>query len=118
MKKIKHIIIMLLFPLFMRASEVNAYIYISTWGAETKPGGVPTDIRGAAMNLTNWILGFVTMLATLIVIYGGILYLTSMGNSDQVDKAKKTISSGIIGLVITGLAYAIVIVVTSVILQS
>jgi len=88
----------------------------SSWGANCAPGGVPTDIRQAIMNVTNWILGFVAIIATLIVIYGGVLYLTAAGNEEAVEKAKKTISYGIIGIVICGLAYAIVIVVSTVIL--
>lgn len=91
---------------------------IKTWGYTPAPGGVPTDIELAIMNLINYILGFVVIIATLVVIYGGILYLTSIGNDTQIDQAKKTIAAGIVGLVITGLAYAIVIVVSTVILQS
>ncbi len=89
----------------------------STWGANCAPMKVPTDIRQAIMNVTNWILGFVAIIATLIVIYGGVLYLTAAGNEEAVEKAKKTISYGIIGIVICGLAYAIVIVVSTVILS-
>jgi len=88
----------------------------SEWGAKCAPTNVPTDIRGAIMNVTNWILGFVSIIATLIVIYGGVLYLTAAGNEEAVEKAKKTISYGIIGIVICGLAYAIVIIVSTVIL--
>ncbi|MDF1498217.1 MAG: hypothetical protein P1P85_02590 [Patescibacteria group bacterium] len=91
---------------------------ISTWGAKSKPAGVPTDIRAAIMNLTNWILGFVSIIATLVIIYGGVQYLTAGGNEDAVGNAKKTISYGIIGIVIAGLAYAMVIVVSTVILQA
>jgi len=90
----------------------------STWGAKCSPSNVPTDIRQAIMNVTNWILGFVSIIATLIVIYGGVLYLTAAGNEESVEKAKKTMSYGIIGIVICGLAYAIVIVVSNVILTS
>ena len=88
------------------------------WGDECAPIGVPTDLKGAIMNVTNWILGFVTIIATLIVIYGGVLYLTAAGNEEAVEKAKKTISYGIIGIVICGLAYAIVMVVSTVILTA
>lgn len=91
---------------------------ISTWGATSKPGGVPTDIRQAIMNITNFILGFIAIIATLVVIYGGVQYLTAGGNEDQVANAKKTISYGIIGVVIAGLAFAMVIVVSTVILQA
>ena len=88
------------------------------WGDECAPAGVPTDLKAAIMNVTNWILGFVAIIATLIVIYGGVLYLTAAGNEEAVEKGKKTISYGIIGIVICGLAYAIVIVVSTVILSA
>lgn len=92
--------------------------YISRWGATCRPSGVPTDIRQAIMNVTNFILGFIAMVATLVVIWGGVQYLTAGGNEDAVANAKKTISYGVIGIVIAGLAYAMVIVVSTVILSA
>ena len=110
------------------ASSVAAYTLVCTasitfaaisgWGTKEKPTGVPTDIRQAIMNVTNWILGFIAIVATLVIIYGGVQYLTAGGNEDNVGAAKKTISYGIIGIVICGLAYAMVIVVSTVILTT
>ena len=99
-------------------SYSSAFAAISTWGATCQPGGVPTDIRQAIMNVTNWILGFIAIIATLVIIYGGVQYLTAGGNEDNVGAAKKTITYGIIGIVIAGLAYAMVIVVSTVILSA
>jgi len=95
-----------------------ALAQISPWGSTCKPSAVPTDIRQAIMNVTNWILGFIAIIATLVIIYGGVQYLTAGGNEDNVAAAKKTISFGIIGVVICGLAYAMVIVVSTVILSA
>ncbi len=89
---------------------------IPTWGTKRPPSNVQTDIIQAIMNVTNFILGFIAMIATLVIIYGGVQYLTAAGNEDSVATAKKTISYGIIGMVIAGLAYAMVIVVSTVIL--
>ena len=86
------------------------------WGYENPPDNVPTDIEEAIMNLTNYILGFIAIIATLVIIWGGVQYLTAGGNEDNVSAAKKTISYGIIGMVIAGLAYAMVIVVTQILL--
>ena len=86
------------------------------WGYENPPENVPDDIEVAVMNLTNWILGFIAIIATLVIIYGGVMYLTAGGNEDTVANAKKTIAAGVIGMVIAGLAYAMVIVVSTVIL--
>jgi len=86
------------------------------WGYTNAPTNVPTDIETSIMNITNYILGFVAIIATLVIIYGGVLYLTAAGNEDTVATAKKTIAAGVIGMVIAGLAYAMVIVVSTVIL--
>ena len=96
----------------------TALAYISPWGSTCTPSNVPTDIRQAIMNVTNFILGFIAMIATLVVIWGGFQYLTAGGNEDAVANAKKTISYGVIGIVIAGLAYAMVIVVSTVILAA
>ena len=69
------------------------------------------------MNITNYILGFIAIIATLVVIWGGVQYLTAGGNEDAVANAKRTISYGVIGMVVAGLAYALVIVVSQVILR-
>ena len=86
------------------------------WGYVTAPGGVETNIESAIMNVTNYILGFIAIIATLVIIWGGVQYLTAGGNEDTVANAKKTIAAGVIGMVIAGLAYAMVIVVSTVIL--
>lgn len=51
-----------------------------------------------------FVAGFV---AVGFVMYGGFLMVTSAGNPSAVEKAKKTISGALIGLVISILAYAI-----------
>ena len=86
------------------------------WGYKKSPDGVETDIEAAIMNVTNYVLGFIAIIATLVIIYGGVTYLTAGGNEDNVAKAKQIIASGVIGMVIAGLAYAMVIVVSTVIL--
>jgi len=86
------------------------------WGYSNAPTNVPTDIEQAIMNVTNYILGFIAIIATLVIIWGGVQYLTAGGNEDTVANAKKTIAAGVIGMVIAGLAYAMVIVVSTIIL--
>lgn len=96
------------------ASEASAAASAG-WGQNnTAPSGVPTELEGTVMNITNYILGFVTLIATLIIIYGGVLYLTSAGNEDLISKAKTTIVYGIVGIIVCGLAYAMVTVVGTV----
>jgi hypothetical protein len=89
---------------------------ISKWTSPPKPGGVPTDIEGGLMNLTNWILGFISIIAVLFVIWGGAQYLTSVGDEDRMESGKRTVTYALMGVVIAGLAYGIINVVVSEIL--
>ncbi|MEA1937196.1 MAG: pilin [Patescibacteria group bacterium] len=82
----------------------------------TPPAGTPGNFAQSIVNLTNWILGFVTMIAVLMIIWGGIGYLTSAGDEDKARTGKKTLTYALIGLVVAGIAYALVNVVVSIIL--
>ena len=95
----------------------NLAIAASTWGPPPKPGGVPTDLEGGLMNLTNWILGFVSIIAVLMVIYGGVQYLTSAGDESKAESGKKTLTYAFVGLTIAALAYGIIEIIVSDILQ-
>ena len=106
---------LLVYAFAFSASVVGATT-INTWGHKNAPENVETNIESAIMNITNYILGFIAIIATLVIIYGGVQYLTAGGNEDTVANAKKTIAAGVIGMVIAGLAYAMVIVVSTVIL--
>lgn len=57
--------------------------------------------------IINIVLGFLGILATIIILIGGFKWMTSQGNTDKVDEAKKLIGAGIVGLVIILAAYAI-----------
>lgn len=96
-----------------------SYAGAAGWGTTptgaAKPNGVPDDLTKAVMNITNWILGFVVLIATLMIIFGGVMYLTSAGSEDAIEKAKKTIMYGIVGVIVCGLAYAMVTVVSTII---
>ena len=102
---------LLVYAFTLSASVASAASPTAGWGYTVAPTNVPTDIEAAIMNVTNYILGFIAIIATLVIIWGGVQYLTAGGNEDTVATAKKTITWGIMGLVICGLAYAIVYVV-------
>lgn len=64
-------------------------------------------LRETIGGVVNIVLGFLGILATLLILLGGFRWMTSQGNSDQVDSAKKIIGAGVVGLVIILTAYAI-----------
>lgn len=80
---------------------------IPIFGERHAPANVQTDLVQVVMNITNYILGVVSMIAVLMIIYSGLMYLTSGGNEDAVASARRTFSNAIIGIIIVGLAYAI-----------
>lgn len=65
------------------------------------------DLRATISGIINIFLGFLGILATLIILYGGFIWMTSNGSADKIDKAKRTIINGVIGLVIILSSYAI-----------
>ncbi len=77
-------------------------------GAQFK---VPTDtglpesangqgITGIITNIMKWLLTLVGILAIIAFVIAGILYLTAAGNEDQIDRAKKTMTAAIIGVIV------------------
>jgi hypothetical protein len=76
-------------------------------GYGTYTGLGTKDIREGVMTIVNVLLGFLGILAIIIILWGGFRWLTSAGNEEKVGEAKKIITAGIIGLVIIFTAYAI-----------
>ena len=58
------------------------------------------DPRAIAADVINIILGFLGIIAVVIILLGGFKWMTAGGNEDKVGEAKKLIVAGIIGLVI------------------
>jgi uncharacterized membrane protein len=67
------------------------------------------DLKATITNIISWVLGIVSLVAVVMIIIGGLQWMTSGGNEEKVEKAKKTISSAVVGIVIVILAWAIVI---------
>lgn len=102
--KIQKVLASLLFVCgFITPFSIALASPMSGWGYENAPFNVSTDIESAMMNLTNYILGFVSIICVLVIFYGLVT-------------GADTIKYGFLGLVVCGLAYAMVIVVSTVIL--
>jgi len=65
------------------------------------------DPRETIANVINIMLGFLGIMAVIIILIGGFKWMTAGGNEDQVGEAKQWIFSGVIGLVIILASYAI-----------
>jgi len=53
------------------------------------------------------ILAFTSIIFFILMIYGGILWMTAAGNDEQTKKAMNVITAAIVGVVIVASAYAI-----------
>ncbi len=65
------------------------------------------DIRAGVMSIVNVMLGFLGIIAIIIILWGGFRWMTAGGNEEKVGEAKKIITAGIIGLIIIFVSYAI-----------
>ena len=66
------------------------------------------DLMETILQIIQVVIGVLGIVTVAIIILGGIQYVTSVGDSQKVKKAKDTILYGVIGLVIAILAFAIV----------
>lgn len=90
------------------------FVVLGQWVDPSPPPGsnLPdVTIGEVIMQITNWILGFVTAIAVLALIWGGVRYLTAAGDDSQVEEAKNIITQAVIGLVIVGISYSVVTVI-------
>jgi hypothetical protein len=72
-----------------------------------------SDSVSAMVKVIIGILSFaIGIVATIMIIIGGIRYVTSNGDASQVKSAKDTILYSVIGLIVALMAYAIVNFVT------
>ena len=76
-----------------------------------RANGMPAELIGATgvfTRITNTILYAVGIISVVMLVYGGLRYIVSGGDSKKVTDAKNTIMYAIIGLIIAILSYAIV----------
>lgn len=94
--------------LIIIAFGVFSFLPASAQYGLTKPSGmVDTNIPNFIGKSLGSILGFTGIIFFVLVVYGGLLWMTSAGNEDSVAKAKKILTAAIIGLIIVMSAYAI-----------
>lgn len=63
-----------------------------------------TDTIGGIIQI---IIGFLGVIAVILILIGGFKWMTAQGNEEKVGEAKKLLGAGVIGLAIILAAYAI-----------
>lgn len=67
-----------------------------------------TNLRDFIINVVNFVLGFLGLAAVIVVIYGGVRYVTAAGQEEAATKGKKSIQYAIIGIIIVLISFALV----------
>jgi hypothetical protein len=81
-------------------------------GAQSAKGiDQATDLFGASgifTTVTNTLLFIVGAISVIMIIIGGLRYITSGGNTANVTSAKNTVLYAVVGIVVSLFAYAII----------
>lgn len=77
-------------------------------GTELKDVANDNTLEQDVKTILSTIIGVLGFVCVVVMIIGGVNYMTSSGDSGKVKKAKDTILYGLIGLVVCVLAFALV----------
>lgn len=86
---------------------MNILKILASDGLPDQVGG-STTFKADLTGILNGVIGAIGLVAVVVVIIGGVTYMTSNGDAAKVKKGKDTILYGIIGLAIVALAFALV----------
>ena len=88
-------------------ASASAFAAFGTTPSDNIVGG-SGSLRETILTIVNYFLGFLGLLAVLMVIYGGISYVTAGGEDDGAEKGKKIIRNAVIGIIIILLSFALI----------
>ena len=74
---------------------------------DTGLGNETTDVRNNIRTAIMYGLGFLGVLAVIMVIYGGLVWLTSQGSSDKIKKGRDILIWAAIGAIVISIAWTI-----------
>lgn len=73
------------------------------------PNNTDSTVGELVVRVITYVLPIVGAIALAMIIYGGVLLITSSGDPEKLTKAKQTLLWAIIGIIIVVLSYAIVV---------
>jgi len=109
-KKRNFITSVLLLSVFVFLAS-TAFVFGAAWDAD--PGDLPdTTIKEVVINGINWLVGIVATVSVIIVLVGGVLWVTAGGDEERAKTARRYLVAGLAGLAVALGAWAIVRVIT------
>lgn len=100
--------LLMLLPFSVLAAELPDVRGSAQHAARNLPGSDGEgSLAGTIGNIISGALGLLGVIFFILLIYAGALWMTAGGDTAKVDKAKKILTSAVVGLVIVMAAYAI-----------
>lgn len=72
------------------------------------------NLQASLVNIFNLIFGLLAILAILLIIYGGWIYITAQGDDDIVARASSTMKNAVFGLIVAIIAAVFVNVIANI----
>lgn len=88
-------------------APLSAYA-VSYYDPSATLGLGSADLQTTVINIIQWVLGLLGLVAVIMILLGGFRWMTAAGNEEKIESAKKLLTAAIIGLIIVLLAWAIV----------
>jgi hypothetical protein len=105
----------ILFYLFFGALLILPFVPHLSFAAESKPvelinplGAGMTDPRVIIANIIKAVLSIIGSVTLLMFIYGGILWITSMGDAKKVQQGRDILTWCVLGLAVIAGSYVLV----------
>jgi len=76
-----------------------------------------TSFAALLDNVINWILNIALVLAPLIIVYGGFLYMTAAGDANKVSQGKNVVLYAVIGFILALLAKSLIGIFTDLVVK-
>ncbi len=110
-KIILSLLLSIIFTSSVFAADVQLKDYIDPLNISSQSDsqvGVVNSVAFAVGKVLDQVFGILGIIALCIIVYSGILYITSLGKSEKAKQSLKYMQWAVIGLVVIFLSYAIV----------
>ncbi len=101
LKKIISVSMLSMMFLFVAAPAVLAE---GETGKEAGPGSIG-ELITLIENIAAWFQNIVLVIAIIMIMYAGFLWITSGGSEDKIASARKTLLWGLVGIAVVLFAY-------------
>ena len=91
-----------------KLSLLTTNVYAAGNKLQVVPNTEDASIGSLIAGALNYLMFFVGVAAVIGIVYGGVIMLTSAGNPDKLQTAKRAIMWSVLGVIVVVLAFTIV----------